>query len=209
MSAPAKFLFDMDFAAPTKAKAEPTISPEEHAAAIAAAEQRGYQKGLVAAEAQARTQAERQTAAAFDRIAAALGIVAAQIPTITTRIEAEAVELGVAVARKLAPALVADQPFGEVGALVSACLHELLSAPHVVVRVHDSLYEHARERLTEMARSRGFEGRLVVLGEAEIAPGDCRVEWADGGLIRDRSVTEAAIDEAVGRYVAARRGDTA
>ncbi|NVO15714.1 MAG: flagellar assembly protein FliH [Rhodoplanes sp.] len=209
MTAPAKFLFDLDFAAPAKAKSEPTISPEEHEAAIAAAEQRGYQKGLVAAEAQARTQAERQTAAAFDRIAAAIGIVAAQIPAITSKLQAEAVEVATAIARKLAPALIAEQPFGEVGALMSACLRELVSAPHVVVRVNEGLYELARERLTEMARARGFEGRLVVLGDAEITPGDCRIEWADGGLVRDRSVTEQAIDEAVSRYVAARRGDTA
>ncbi|MTW17264.1 flagellar assembly protein H [Rhodoplanes serenus] len=206
MSAPAKFLFDLDFAAPVKPKAEPTISPAEHEAAIAAAEQRGYQKGLVAAEAQARTQAERQTAAAFDRIAAALGIVAAQIPALTARIEADAAELGAAVARKLAPALIAAEPFGEVGGLVSSCLRELLGAPHVVVRVHEALYDVAREKLGEMARGRGFDGRLVVLGEAEIAPGDCRIEWADGGLIRDRAAIEAAIDEAVGRYIAARRG---
>lgn len=209
MTAPAKFLFDLDFAAPAKAKTEPTISPDEHAAAIAAAEQRGYQKGLVAAEAQARTQAERQTAAAFDRIAAALGIVAAQLPAITSRLEAEAVEVGTTTARKLAPALIAAQPFDEVGALMSACLRELVSAPHVVVRVNDGLYELARERLTEMARARGFEGRLVVLGEAEVAPGDCRIEWADGGVVRDRAAIEASIDEAVARYVAARRGDTA
>ena len=39
-----------------------------------------------------------------------------------------------------------------------------------------------------------------------MAPGDCRIEWADGGLVRDRAATEAAIGEAVSRYVAARRG---
>ncbi|RAI39404.1 FliH/SctL family protein [Rhodoplanes roseus] len=209
MSAPAKFLFDLDFAAPTKAKLEPTISPADHEAALAAAEQRGYQKGLVAAEAQARTQAERQTAAAFDRIAAAMGIVAAQLPTVTTKIEADAVEVAAAIARKLAPTLIAAQPFAEIGEMMSGCLRELLSAPHVVVRVNEDLYDLARERLTEMARARGFEGRLVVLGEAEIAPGDCRIEWADGGLVRDHAATEAAIDEAVGRYVDARRGDKA
>ena len=45
-----------------------------------------------------------------------------------------------------------------------------------------------------------------MLAEPGMALGDCRIEWADGGLARDRAATEAAIDEAVGRYVAARRG---
>jgi flagellar assembly protein FliH len=45
-----------------------------------------------------------------------------------------------------------------------------------------------------------------VLAEPDVAPGDCRIEWADGGLTRDRAKTEAAINEAVEGYVAVRRG---
>ena len=80
-----------------------------------------------------------------------------------------------------------------------------MAAPHVVVRVNNELYAATRERLEEIARSRGFEGRLVVLGEAEIAPGDCRIEWADGGVIRNQAAVASAIDDLVGRYIAARR----
>ena len=47
----------------------------------------------------------------------------------------------------------------------------------------------------------------MVLAEPDIALGDCRIEWADGGVTRDSAATEAAIDEAVARYVAARRGE--
>ena len=45
-----------------------------------------------------------------------------------------------------------------------------------------------------------------MLAEPDIAPGDCRIEWADGGVKRDPAIIEAAIDEAVARYVAAQRG---
>ena len=37
----------------------------------------------------------------------------------------------------------------------------------------------------------------MVLAEPDIAPGDCRIEWADGGISRDSAATEHAIDEAV------------
>ena len=47
--------------------------------------------------------------------------------------------------------------------------------------------------------------RLVVLAEPDIAPGDCRIEWADGGINRDSAATTAAIDEAVKRYIEARQ----
>jgi flagellar assembly protein FliH len=209
MTARAKFLFDLDFAAPPGSKgAGPTITAA-HEAALAEAEARGYRNGLASAEAQVRTQAERQTAHAFERIGSALADIAGRLVAVESRLEAEAVEVAVAVARKLAPALIAREPFAEVAALATECFRELLSAPHVVVRVHDGLYAFARERLDEVARALGFEGRLVVLGEEAIAPGDCRIEWADGGLVRDRAATEAAVAEAVGRYVAIRRAGAA
>lgn len=205
MGAPAKFMFDLDFAAPKAEAPAPVVPVVEHEAAIAAAETRGYQRGLGAAEAQARTDAERRTAAAFERIDMGLAALAGELPRITALLEHEAVDVAVAVARKLAPTLLASEPMAEIATLVSECLRELASAPHVVVRVADALYEPAKQRLVEIARARGFEGRLVVLGEAEIALGDCRIEWADGGVIRDRAATEATIAEAVVRYVASRR----
>jgi flagellar assembly protein FliH len=47
---------------------------------------------------------------------------------------------------------------------------------------------------------------LVVIAEPDIALGDCRIDWADGGVTRDRVATEAAIADAVSRYLAATRG---
>ena len=111
-----------------------------------------------------------------------------------------------AVARKLAAALIGREPFAEISALASDCFRELVASPHIVVRVNDALYAEAREKLDDAARAHGFEGRLVVLGEPGVAMSDCRIEWADGGINRDKTATDAAIGEAVARYVSARRG---
>jgi flagellar assembly protein FliH len=203
LSARPKFLFDTDFGAVKEAP--PKVATEDHEAAVAAAEQRGYQRGLTAAEAQARTEAERRTAVAYERISGTLSGIAGEMKAIEDRLEAEAVEVAVAVASKLAPALVAREPLAEIAALATECFNAFLAAPHVVVRVNNELHAATRERLEEIARSRGFEGRLVVLGEAEIALGDCRIEWADGGVIRSQAVVASAIDDLVARYIAARR----
>ncbi len=53
----------------------------------------------------------------------------------------------------------------------------------------------------------GFEGRMVITADAALGSGDCRVEWADGGINRDRAATEAAIAEVVTRYITARSAD--
>lgn len=206
MTAPAKFMFDLDFAAaPARANQSATIPLAVHEAALAEAEKRGRQAGLAAAEVQERTRAERQTAAAYDRISAALTQLVNALPALAGRLETESVDVAVAVARQLAPALIAEEPLTEVAALVASCLRELTAAPHVVIRINEAACANTRERLADMARACGFEGKLVVLGEANIALGDCRVEWADGGVIRERAAIEAAIADAVEQYFAERQ----
>jgi len=64
--------------------------------------------------------------------------------------------------------------------------------------------EAARERIERLAKQSGFEGRLVILAEPEIDTGDCRIEWADGGVVLERAAIEAKINELVGRYMASR-----
>ena len=206
MAATAKFMFNDDFAAAAKVTT-PAIPALEHQAAVAEAEQRGYRSGVGAAEAQARTEAERRLAGAFERIASALDQLRGSLKKVEDRFEAEAIEVALAVGKKLSADLIAREPFAEIAALADQCFRELLAAPHIVVRVNDTLYQLAKEKLETIARARGFEGRLVVMAEAGIAPGDCRIEWADGGLKRDRAATEAAIAEAVGRFIASRRGE--
>ena len=66
----------------------------------------------------------------------------------------------------------------------------------------------AREKIERLAAQSGFEGRLVILAEPEIASGDCRIEWADGGVVQERAAIEARIDELVGRYMASQEQGT-
>ena len=102
---------------------------------------------------------------------------------------------------KLAPALVAREPFAEISELATKCLRHLVPAPHVVVLVNGSLQGIASKHLEDIQRTSGFSGRLIVLAEPDIAPGDCRIEWADGGISRDSGSIGKAIDDAVARYV--------
>ena len=44
----------------------------------------------------------------------------------------------------------------------------------------------------------------MILAEPGIVTGDCRIEWADGGVVLDRSAIETKISELVGRYMAPR-----
>ena len=48
----------------------------------------------------------------------------------------------------------------------------------------------------------------MILAEPEIASGDCRIEWADGGVVQERAAIEARIDELVGLYMASQEQGT-
>ena len=137
--------------------------------------------------------------------AIAIGIkgIAGRFAGAKARMETEAVDVAVAVARKLCSELVAGEPSAST-ALVSDCFSHLVSTPHLVVRINDALYDAARERIERLAKQSGFEGRLVILAEPEIESGDCRIEWADGGVVLERAAIEAKINELVGRYMASR-----
>jgi flagellar assembly protein FliH len=203
MAAPAKFLFDMDFSAPDRMRERPA-TPAEIAQKIASAEARAYRDGFDAAQREARAESDRRSALALEEIGIAVQAIAKRFSGIETRMETEAVDVAVAVARKLCSTLIAAEPLGEISGLVKDCFSHLVSTPHLVVRINDSLYEAAHEHIERMAKRSGFEGRLVILAEPEIETGDCKIEWADGGVVLERAAIEAKIDELVGRYIASR-----
>jgi flagellar assembly protein FliH len=206
MTAATKFLFDTDFGGNPEGKpAEPVITLAEHAIKLAEAEMAAHRRGYADGQNDAKAEADRRLAAALEHIAAGLTVANDALHAIETRLECEAVDVAVAVARKLAPALVAREPFAEIAALASSCFKELITSPHIAVRVNDALYAAAKEQLDNIVRAKSFEGRLVVLAEPDIAIGDCRIEWADGGITRDSAATEAVIADAVTGYVSARR----
>jgi flagellar assembly protein FliH len=165
MAAPAKFLFDMDFAAPDKTRA-PAITPAEIAEKVANAEAQAYRAGFDAAQREAKAESDRRAALALEQIAV--------------------------------------EPLTEVMALVHDCFKNLVSTPHLVVRINDQLYDEARERIEKQAKQSGFAGRLVILAEPDIENGDCKIEWADGGVVLERATIDAKINELVGRYMASR-----
>ena len=203
MAAPAKFLFDTDISAPDRAR-ERAPTPAQVAQKVADAEARAYRAGYEAALREAKVESDRRAAQALEEIGTAIKGIAARFAGIETRMETEAVDVAVAVARKLCNELVAREPLGEITALVSDCFSHLVATPHLVVRINDALYEAAHHNIEQMAAHSGFQGRLVILAEPTIATGDCRIEWADGGVVLERAAIEGKINELVGRYLASR-----
>src|SRR5512134_1255323 len=106
----AKYMFDEDFAGGQK----PTITMVEHERRQADAESQAHRKGFAAGQEQAKTEAAERVANALTVIANGLERIERALAGIEARLETEAVEVAVAVAGKLAPELVAREPFAEI-----------------------------------------------------------------------------------------------
>src|SRR6202000_2817155 len=150
MAQPAKFMFDMDFAKPDKAR-EKAPTAAEIAQKVAAAEAKAYRDGFDAAQREAKVESDRRAALALEEIGIAIKGIASRYGGIETRMETEAVDVAVAVPRKLCSELIAAEPLAEITGLVKDCFSHLVSTPHLVVRINDSLYEPARDGIARMS----------------------------------------------------------
>lgn len=218
MAAPARFLFDTDFGKPEPAPApvepdRPAIDLQQHLDELVQVEERAraeaFAEGREEGYASGRRDAEARAA---ERLADAASALVGTARTLLATLDAErlgaevrAVELAVVAARKLAGRLIDLEPLAEIRALLTECLGPLRKAPHLVVRLDRRDAAALEPQIARIARETGFDGRIVILGEDDVLRGDCRIEWADGGILRDRDALAAEVDATVTRWIDARR----
>src|SRR5947207_14934268 len=101
MPAPAKYLFNDDFARPGDGR--PSIALAEHALKVKEAENAAFARGFAAATAEARSSSEAHASAALERIAGALETLDRGLSMMTARLENQALAVSVAGSAKPAP----------------------------------------------------------------------------------------------------------
>ena len=175
----------------------PTFSEEE----VQQAREVGYAEGLATGADQTGNAIEAQTAAALTRIAEQMTDLTAGLENIRGQSRREATELALAVARKLAPALIEREPVAEIEAMVTKCLEEHTLDQHMTVRVAEDLAEPVRARLQAKAEELDLAERLKTIGDPDLKGADCRIEWDQGGAERKLEDLVSTIETAVGKYL--------
>lgn len=205
---PARFTFDLDLGKRTTAAAppEPTMPERLVAQLLAQAREEAYAEGVAAGERNATSVAAQTLAAAAGTLATQGAEMAAALDDATAQARREAVELAASIGRKLALHLLARYPTVELDALIGECMQSLGGVPHLVVRCHPAIADGIRDVATAHMQTSGFAGRLVVMGDPDLRLGDGRLEWVDGGLVRDIGAVAKDIDLKISAYLAARGG---
>jgi flagellar assembly protein FliH len=193
----AKFIFETDFRGDSRGR---RISDVD----VSTAREDGFAQGF--AEGQQAARAESQ--AALTHMAGVLAQQAERLLAGEDRrredIEAATAALAVTIARRLAGAALADRPQALIEQAARECIVHARSAPHLAVRVNDAEVDSAEQLFGRLAHESGYAGKVIVLGEPDIASGDARIEWADGGVVIDRAGLEEAMAAAAARVLGPR-----
>ncbi|MDH3580695.1 MAG: FliH/SctL family protein [Hyphomicrobiales bacterium] len=202
MAETAKFLFDRNLEAP--AAAAQTLERElrqEFEKELAIARAQEYERG--------RADALASLEAKIDQAVGQLVDISAEILTGLDKecsaIRGEAVKVALAASERLAGDLIHREPIKLLEALFAQCLEHLNDAPHIAIRVNDAFAEPLQQKVAATTEQRGFAGKIIVLGDPETQTGDCRIEWADGGISRNFEQLRASVAEIVGRYLSTRQ----
>jgi flagellar assembly protein FliH len=187
MAAATKFMFGTDFReGGRKAAGE---------ADLAAARAEGFRAG----QDEAHREVQSQLAGLTGQLARSAERLFAQEAARGAAIEEQAVNVAIAAAQALAGAALAQMPLAALAAAMREALSHARSAPHLVLRVHDSLVDAAEELVRKLTAESGFTGKAIVLGQSDIAPGDGRIEWAEGGFVLDSGHIGALVEQALAR----------
>lgn len=176
----------------------PTFSEEE----LDAARRAAFEEGRQAGEAAALQSKEEAMLALMKGVAAETADITRRQDKANAELGDTAVQVALAVCAKMLPRMMARHGGDEIEDLIRHCLADLMEEPRVVIRVADDMLDDLHERSTRLKAETGFPGTFVLLADSDLATGDARVEWADGGAERLAGQVWRDVEQAIARVQA-------
>ncbi len=195
---PQKFKFDVEFrpegdliSNAARARQRKVHTQEELDAMLSRARHDGMKVGQV--------RAAEAVAAAVQELCNVVHESADSAKAQLEELRRDAAGLALICAKKLAQQAVSALPEADVEAALREAIHQAITEPRIVLRASPSVVSAIKDKLDELARDSGYEGRIVASPEADMKGGDCRIEWRGGGAERSIDHLEAAIGEVIAR----------
>ncbi|MER2519590.1 MAG: FliH/SctL family protein [Bdellovibrionales bacterium] len=189
-----KFLFDRSFdpgAIQKPLERKPiTLKPDE----FDALKKENYEAGFAAGQRAGADDHARKLLAVTERVAVKLDEALALSESLHKQQENDTLRLALAAVRKILPDFTSKHGIGEIEAVLSRTLAEMIHEPRIVVRVHESQFDEVNARIHDITAQKAYAGKIIVLADADVRPNDCKVEWADGGIERNTESTMKDIE---------------
>lgn len=155
-----------------------------------------------------------QVARAAQTEADALRAIASQMQLILTRLHgeseslrADAAGLALAAARKIAGAALDQFSAETVASIAAEAMGELRGEPRLSVHCAAEIETPLAEKLAEIASQTGFDGAIVVRGEAGLSGADCRLEWRRGSVSHSAEEVGERLETLVAKWLDRAPGD--
>ncbi len=178
---------------------EPPPPPTYSQAELDEAEHRGFMNGQLEGNRLALERQEHHVALALGDIAGTLPSLASQVAAAIAVVERDAAATLLLAVERVFPRLIAETGASETAMLLERAFHKAVEEPRITVRCPVAVRDAVERLVREAATDAGYAGKLTIIGDAVLAEGGCRVEWAEGGLERDPAVLLAAIEAALRR----------
>ena len=154
------------------------------------------------------------TARASESAAEALTHLANQAQMIVQRLDHEAhtvkefaSQLALLTAQTLSQKALEQYSTSEIEAIVEECLQTMPHLPQIIITVAEGYYDVLEPQIQDLVAQHHFTGRVKIATDNNIAVGDCRIEWPNGGLVRDINDMTTQIQEVVTRHLQAEAAD--
>jgi len=182
---------------------EPTFSQAE----LDAARQQGHAAGRDEAMRESAEAVAQHIDQTINHLAQRLEDLFAARDEANDRAVHEAIAVAVGIARKILPEMNQRNALGEVERLVGSVIEHIVEEAKVRIEVHPEIAAEVETRVREMAAARGYEGRLTMIASDELALGDCRIDWGNGGAGRDIGELWREVDEILERNLGLTEAD--
>ena len=189
-----KFTFDTEFTgdenrqAPTaRARQKQTLTTEE------------LEILKTLARLEGENSASARLAAAVESLAVQVRVTLDESHALVEAMRAEAAEIALAMARKIAPAALAALPAGDVEIALRQAMHQAIGEPRLTLRAAPAVVEVLEVRLADIAHEEGYEGRVMIAADPAMQGADCRIEWRGGGAERSEQTIEDALTALIAR----------
>ncbi len=170
---------------------EPKISysQEELDDEVRKAEEKGYERGVR----QAENEAEQRREALMNEMSSKLSVILADMTTENGERENEAMQMALALVKKLLPSLAEKQAESEIRMFLTDNFPNFRREAHLSFVFNPQTVEAAAKIIAKLAEKNDFEGKISVHKDENLAPDDCRIEWENGGVEKNsRKMLEKA-----------------
>lgn len=188
MGTETRFLFETDFSdleaierTAEKYSSEDIAAAKQEALEIARAELKGFE--------------EKRAADLLAEMSVKLTALAAVRAEDLQSATESAVDIAVAMCRKMLPTLSAQNALPEIESHIARTLAEVHGEARVVVRVSEDNVAALQSGIEGL--DNGFDGEIILVADDRLPATDCHVMWADGGSERDVQRTWSEIDKAI------------